>query len=311
MAEGNHGTMVEVQFVDLSAYGIRPPEDRVRMVIAQPHLPKAAFTRSEPLSLTEHARTRQLDIVARTLDIAFSSPDAPPTHFTILPEYCIPGLEGVALIEDRLRANSWTNGTVVIGGLDGVSKDDYGQLLNADHTHHDRGRNGVERVAPDQWVNCSITWVKSQDGQVVRWVQPKLWPAWPEARGENQRMFKGESIYLFRGHRTHGEAFIFGTLVCFDWIAPTAPRPYERILAATHSEANEAQLPLTWLFVLQHNDSPSTLRFPEQRRVVLPQSIISPRDSSSHVPRIREHRRIGPPRLLHQIRIYERCFESG
>ena len=227
------------------------------MVIAQPHLPQTSFTRSEPYHLTEHASTRQLDIVARTLDIACPSPDAPATHFTILPEYCIPGLTGVRLIEERLQASSWTNGTVVIGGLDGVSKEEYGQLLDADHTHHDAGQNGVERLADDQWVNCSITWVKSEDGQVGRWVQPKLWPAWPEASGENQRMFRGGSIYLFKGHRTHGEPFIFGTLVCFDWIAPSEPSPHKRILAAVHSEATKAQLPLTWLFVIQHNDRPS------------------------------------------------------
>lgn len=257
VAEGNHGPMVNVRFVDLSAYGIRLPEDRVRMVIAQPHLPETAFTPSEPYSLTGHANTRQLEIVTRTLDIACPSPEAPATHFTILPEYCVPGLDGVDLIEERLQADSWTNGTVVIGGLDGVSREDYGQLLDAGHTHHDTERNGVGRLAPDQWVNCSITWVKSKNGSVSRWVQPKLWPAWPEARGENQRMFRGGSIYLFRGQRTHGEQFIFGTLLCFDWIAPSEPSPRERILAAIHSEASGAQLPLTWLFVLQRNDRPS------------------------------------------------------
>ena len=230
------------------------------MVIAQPHLPKSSFTPSEPYSLTEHASTRQLDIVARTLDIACPSQDAPATHFTILPEYCIPGLTGVRRIEQRLRASSWAKGTVVIGGLDGVSKGEYGQLLDAEHTYHD-AQNGVDRLSDDQWVNCSITWVKSENGQVTRWVQPKLWPAWPEASGENQRMFRGGSIYLFRGQRTHGESFIFGTLICFDWIAPTDPSPYKRILAAIHAEAKKAQLPLTWLFVIQHNDRPSHSHF--------------------------------------------------
>ena len=250
--------MVEVRFVDVSSLGVRPPADRVRMVIAQPYLPKSAFTRKEPYSLTEEARARQLEVLGRTMDIASASADAGGVaQFTIVPEYCIPGLGGVDFVEERLRAGTWANGTVLIGGLDGVSKAEYSQLLGSEHTRHDEELNGLARVADDQWLNCAITWVKSGDGKVVRWVQPKLWPAWPEASSEEQRMFKGGSVYLFRGQRTNGETFIFGTLVCFDWIAPPTPSTYERILEETHREANEAQLPLTWLFVIQRNGRPS------------------------------------------------------
>ena len=232
------------------------------MVLAQPHLPASGFTSTEPYRLTEEATPRQLRVLERTMDIASASGDPETvTHFTILPEYCIPGLEGVEVIEKRLRSNDWPNGTVLIGGLDGITKSEYELLLESDSTHHDQELNGADRVADDQWLNCAITWVKGGDGQLSRWVQPKLWPAWPEAIGENQRMFKGRSIFLFRGQRTNGEPFIFGTVVCFDWIAPTTPRPYERILEETHRAAMGAQLPLTWLFVIQHNDKPSHYDF--------------------------------------------------
>ena len=40
--------MVHVEFVDLSEFGIRFPNDRVRMVLAQPHLPREDFTTDEP-----------------------------------------------------------------------------------------------------------------------------------------------------------------------------------------------------------------------------------------------------------------------
>ena len=254
--------MTQVNFVDLSKWGVTPPADGVRMVIAQPHLPTTVLTPHEPYRLTDDARSRQLEVLERTIQIASVSRDTEhTTHFTILPEYCIPGLTGVQLIEERLLSESWANGTVLIGGLDGVTRDEYADLLSHSRTHHDQHLNGVARVATDQWVNCSITWIKSSDGQLQRWVQPKLWPAWPEASGQNQSMFKGGSIFLFRGHRTNGEPFIFGTLVCFDWIAPTTPAPYERILEQTHHEAGHAQLPLTWLFVIQHNDKPSYYDF--------------------------------------------------
>lgn len=258
----NDEEMVEVSFVDLSEWGIQPERDRVRMVIAQPHVPIDAFTHSEPYRLVGAAKTRQLDIVKRTLDVACMSHGmAAKTQFTILPEYSIPGLEGVALVEKRLRDDSWPSRTVLIGGLDGLSKQEYSQLVNATDTYHDIGRNGVDCIKDDQWVNSAITWVKCLDGRVKRWVQPKLWPAWPEQSGESQRMFRGRCIYLFRGQRANGEPFIFGTLVCFDWIAPHEPRVYERILAETQKEAKDAQLPLTWLFVIQHNKRPSHLAF--------------------------------------------------
>ena len=254
--------MIEVRFVNLSEWGISPPADSVRMVIAQPHLPTAVFTPSEPYKLTEDARPRQLEILKRTIDLASGSGDTDgTTNFTILPEYCIPGLEGVGLIEERLGSEDWAKGTVLIGGLDGITKEEYEALLTPDSSHHDQETNSVSRVADDQWLNCSITWVKSSEGQVLRWVQPKLWPAWPEASSQNRTMFKGRSIYLFRGQRTNGEAFVFGTLVCFDWIARMNPSPIERILEETHSAANGAQLPLTWLFVIQRNEKPSHYDF--------------------------------------------------
>ncbi len=226
------------------------------MVIAQPHVPVDAFTPNVPYSLAERVRPRQLKVLGRTMDIA-SAPGGGVTQFTILPEYCIPGLEGVEFIEKRLQESTWANGTVLIGGLDGISKAEYLLLLEPEHTHHDQELNGAAQVGDDQWLNCSITWVKSSDGQVLRWVQPKLWPAWPEASGEDGSIFKGGSIYLFKGLRTNGEAFIFGTVVCMDWIGPISPRVYERILEATHGAAGEAQLPLTWLFVIQRNKRPS------------------------------------------------------
>ena len=253
--------MIQVRFVNLSELGIRPPANSVRMVIVQPHLPTAVFTSDEPYKLTEHARPRQLEILKRTIEIASGSGDTNgTTNFTILPEYCIPGLEGVEFIEERLGSEDWANGTVLIGGLDGITKEEYEALLIPDSSHHDEEINSVSRVADDQWLNCSITWVKSSDGQVLRWIQPKLCPAWPEASSQNRRMFKGKSIYLFRGQRTNGEAFVFGTLVCFDWIARN-PSPIERILEATDRVANDAQLPLTWLFVIQHNKKPSHYDF--------------------------------------------------
>ena len=252
--------MIQVKFVDLSTCGFSPPSERVRMVLAQPYLPTEGFSSSEPYKLTGTEKARQLRVVERTLEVARDGSGIGTqeiTHFTILPEYSIPGLEGVEVVENRLKSKDWPNGTVVIGGLDGMTKPEYGRVVEARATEHDREQNGLAMVADDQWVNCAVTWVKDAEGGLSRWVQPKIRPAWPEASGESQGMFRGRSIYLFRGHRSDGEPFIFGTMICFDWIAQTPPMPYKRILEETHTTAKDAQLPLTWMFVIQHNEKPS------------------------------------------------------
>ena len=254
--------MIEVRFVDLSKLGVSPPTEAVRMVLAQPYLPKDAFTPNEPYRLTEAAKDKQIRVIGRALDVASNGIGSTArTDFTVFPEYSIPGLEGVEVVEGRLNETEWPNGTVVIGGLDGLTKLEYGNILEGANTEHDQELNGVAMVGDDQWVNCAITWVKDADGCVNRWVQPKICPAWPEASSENQRLFKGKSIFMFRGQRPNGEPYIFGTMICFDWIAQTTPKPYERILEETHNEARGAQLPLTWVFVIQRNEKPSHFEF--------------------------------------------------
>ena len=203
--------MIEIKFVDLSERGVSLPTKDVRMVLAQPYLPDEVFTSSEPYRVRDEARIKQVRVVERTLEVA-SNGVGPKvkTHFTIFPEYCIPGLEGVEAIENRLKSKDWPNGTVVIGGLDGITKSEYGKVVEADGTQHDQERNGLAMVGDDQWVNCAITWVKDAEGYLSRWVQPKICPAWPEASSEDKSLFKGGSVFLFRGQRPNGEPYIFG-----------------------------------------------------------------------------------------------------
>lgn len=71
-------------------------------------------------------------------------------------------------------------------------------------------------------------------------------------------MFCGKSIYVFKGGLTNNVPFRFSTLVCFDWIATSAAlTPCDTLLNNIHENAVDGQLPLTWLFVVQHNPQPS------------------------------------------------------
>jgi hypothetical protein len=251
--------MVHVETVDLSTRGVALPNDRVGMVIAQPHVPNASLSLEEPYQCTEQAKQQQLAALTETMAVARAARHGvAKTHFTVFPEYSIPGLDGVALVENAIRANDWPNGTIVIGGTDGLTQAQYAQLLLGEATHVDAVRNGSDRVAPDEWVNCAITWVKSGDGSVERWIQLKLHPAREEMDVSHQHMFRGSSVYLFKGLLENGAPYRFGTLVCFDWIATVeAQTPCQSILADLHQQAAANQLPLSWLFIVQRNKKPS------------------------------------------------------
>ena len=239
------------------------PSQSVGMVIAQPYLPDSSLTLAEPYQCTMQAKTKQLAALGKTLEVARAAQHgASKTHFTIFPEYSIPGLDGIALIETALNDTNWPNGTVVIGGTDGLTQPQYVQLLQGPTTHVDLARNNGNLVQPSQWVNCAITWVKGEDGRLERWIQPKLHPALAEMNTSHQHMFCGKSVFLFKGYRENGELYQFGTLICFDWIANIAGKtPCQWILDNLHQQANGAQLPITWLFIIQRNPKPSDNTF--------------------------------------------------
>ena len=255
--------MVHVEFVNLSDRGIRFPHERVGMVVAQPYLPDDSFTREEPYQFVPEATQPQLAVLDETLAVARLSPHGVlKTHFTIIPEYGIPGLDGVSVVEDNLRSEDWPGGSVLVGGTDGLNRDQYAELLQGESTHVDVDRNGLDQIGRNEWVNCQITWVKFADGTLERWIQPKLSPAWDEQNTFHQRMFRGRSIYMFKGQFENDAHFLFGTLVCFDWVARIEDRhPFQWILADIHQKAGDAQLPLTWLFVIQRNKKPSHYTF--------------------------------------------------
>ena len=137
--------MVHVDFVNLSDRGIRFPNERVRMVVAQPYLPRDWFTSDEPYQFTPEAKQRQLEVLKQTLAVArVPHRDNLKTHFTIIPEYGIPGLDGVGVLENRLRSEDWPNGSVLVGGTDGLSRDQFEELLRGNRTHVDVNQNGPQ-----------------------------------------------------------------------------------------------------------------------------------------------------------------------
>ncbi len=271
--------MVAVVEVDLGALGVRLPRGEVAMVIAQPHV---VFVPQEPFTWAPAERERALECIDDTLAVSRSRPHgAEKTHFTVFPECTLPGLEGVDRITAAMQAVDWPTETVVIGGVDGLTKAQFTELVQRPNTTYDVVGNCLDRVQEHQWVNCVVTWAKLPTGDVRSWVQPKLSPAWVELNVEYLSMYRGRSIYVFKGVHSNADApYQFATLLCFDWIGSTdAKRIWEWLLEGIGTRAAQfgGILPLTWLFIAQCNPAPSHASFMGQ---------VGPFFDPAHFPRV-------------------------
>jgi len=250
--------MVSIENIDLRSRGVDLPSGRIGVVVAQPFL---SLTPKEPFVCTPETTATQLATVQKTLEIAKARPHRQPkTHFTIFPEYAIPGLGGVAVVDAVLAAAEWPTGTVVIGGLTALTKGEYAELIAMQNTTVNAAANGSDRVKANDWVNCSIVWVKAASGVVEKWVQPKLYPAWPEQKVHYKSMFHGGSIFIFRGRLENGTLYRFSTLICFDWVATVDNALlWHHVLQdlANQAEAAEAEYSLSWFFIIQRNAKPN------------------------------------------------------
>jgi hypothetical protein len=265
--------MVHIETIDLTSLGITLPSNRVGMVIAQPYL---SLTSIEPYQCTAPNKAQQLKVLTDTLVVALAARHGEPkTHFTVFPEYSIPGLDGIALVETALHQDDWPTGTIVIGGTDALSKVDFETLSAESGTHLDTIHNGLDRIGQNEWINCGITWVKGSDGSVERWLQPKLRPAGLEQDVQYQAMFRGNSVFTFKGPFDNDTLYHFCTLVCFDWIAAhDNKKAWHLVLDALKQQVAPGELSLSWFFVIQRNPIPSHDTFLTEVRGFFDQTVV-------------------------------------
>jgi hypothetical protein len=260
------GGLVEVIEVDIGQLGLHLPRGEVGMVIAQPHI---EFIGLEPFPLNQESREAALAGIDATLAVARScAHGAEKTHFTIFPECTLPGLSGFDHITAAMTHETWPTGTVIIGGFEGLTKDQFAELVGRPGIIYDGVGSSLDRIRLDQWVNCCATWVKLDSGEIRCWIQTKIEPAGVELQVNHQSMFKGRSIFLFKGTYADRPApYRFASLICFDWIGVRDQRRvWEWLLEHMEQSAAaiQAQLPLTWLFVTQYNPGPSSAAFMSQ-----------------------------------------------
>lgn len=211
-------------------------------------------------------RDKQLINLDRFLDLGKEQGPAcltKPIHFYLISEYGIPGLDGVNLILNKLRL-SGEGEQIFIGGIDGLTKEEFLELMEGSSYRPDYLLEWVCRQASGTWINSAI--IIEKNGDNVRYfVQPKLLPS-PEGEASTT-MLQGKWVLLFR---TSGEKPIkFIVSVCFDWIGIEQGRSKlseiaDNIPPLTHYPVEQ------WIaFVPQYNPQPSHQNFMEQTRQFL------------------------------------------
>lgn len=261
--------MVSVVEIDLGALGVRFPRGEVAMVVAQPFADiKKDFEHVEPFPWTDEAKVHALRCIDNTLALSLKAPQGVgKTHFTVFPECMLPGLEGVDRVTSAMLAPEWPTETVVIGGVDGLTRTQYVELVGKEGMTYDTDSNRLDNIQDQHWVNCAVIWAKLPSGAVRSWVQPKLEPALIERDVKFMSMYRGRSIFVFKGDFSNVNAtYRFATLLCFDWIGrPNGKRIWEWLLEGLQNLAGRGgQLSLTWMFLPQCNPAPSHSSFMAQ-----------------------------------------------
>lgn len=149
------------------------PTDEISIVAMQPYL---ELQPDEPFKLRENFVDDQLNGIRNTLALAQNSFNDRTAHFTIFPEYSIPGLQGIEIINQEISSANWDNGSVILAGIHDLTKEEY-QEIRERFDVNVTDENNPETVPDDKWVNTCFMWVKEDDGAVSRFMQLKIRPA--------------------------------------------------------------------------------------------------------------------------------------
>lgn len=234
------------------------PTDEVSVVAMQPYL---ELQPDEPFKLRENLVDDQLSAIRNTLALAQNSLAGRSVHFTIFPEYSVPGLEGLEIIDQNISSENWSNGSVILAGVHGLTKDEYNQICKKFNvTVSDE--NKPENIPKERWINCCFIWIKQDDGKIKRWVQLKIRPAWPENNVTCNDMFCGSTIYVFKHVYSNNVISYFTNLICFDWVTSiNGSTVCGEILNSLTNQSNQNIINLDLVFVIQHNNSPNHTTF--------------------------------------------------
>jgi hypothetical protein len=229
--------------------------NNVKMFMVQPYL-EFENPLQEPFPLTPACTQKLLDSVDHVFEMYVTF----RPQIILIPEFTLPGVDGVERIINHLSTDTVDSPTIVVAGVSGLSKDEYSRLCALTLVSSSDAVNAPNRVADTQWVNASVTFIKSNAGTLSLWIQAKIVPSWPEDNARYQSMFRGRVVRVFRAAFDNGVPCRFLSLLCYDWIGYEDGVAVPDIVLQQFGEASQksgSQQDLQWAFVLQHNPTPN------------------------------------------------------
>jgi hypothetical protein len=260
--------------VDEQPIDVTLPADSVRLLLVQPFL-QLQEPLQEPFPPSAACAAR----LAAAIDSVFQNTALHHPHIVLFPEFSIPGVQGVRQVAARLSSAAVDSPTIVIGGVSGLTQAAFTDLCGLPEVAVIDLTNAPTRVAGQEWVNTSVTFVKDDAGNVRLWLQPKLSPSWPETHCHHQTMFKGGLVRIFRARFNNEVPFRFFSLLCFDWVGQENQAQIPDALVQQYNEicrTAKAPTDLQWVFVLQHNQSPNHVTFLTATQRFLTQAATAP-----------------------------------
>ena len=101
--------MIHVEEIDLN---LTIPQDGIGVVCMQPYV---ELSDAEPYHWLTPSKPAQLERIRRTLEIAKRAPHGcGQTQLMIFPEYSVPSLDGVALIQDAMEGADWPSNSLIV-----------------------------------------------------------------------------------------------------------------------------------------------------------------------------------------------------
>ena len=255
--------MIKIEPVQLN---ITLPNTKIGIVMMQPFFKYRKI--NDRYCWQDDEKNKQIERIIKTIKIAKTSDhNCEETYFILLPEYSIPGLDGIHKLQETLAEQFRGYAIVVVGGVDGLTKEEYTCLCNEDKTTVN-AENAPGKIVNNQWVNCCILLEKTIEDSVRKWIQPKLVPSWNERNISSNDMFCGKSVYIFNCKFSNGVDCYFLALICFDWIGQINSREgiWAVLSEIENNWRNSGRKDINFIFVLQNNDEPNHRDFLENAK---------------------------------------------
>lgn len=166
-----------------------------------------------PTQIPAQCVQQKREVLRQFRDWLLTQPAGNPTRpvFVIIPELSMPSSE-LSLIEELVQAMQ--RPIVVIAGMEYQQWTEFQQLVPALPDMPDP-QSWLQGGQPHHWVNAARIWIRDEQGQIKRFVQPKRHP---QADEQAIPLYQGQNVLVFHSSaQADGQRLSFIVQICSDF----------------------------------------------------------------------------------------------